>query len=123
MNSQVSIPDEVRYRLLTYLTEHPDATQRQLAQHLGVSIGKVNYCVRALIEKGWLKIQNFRSARKKLAYLYLLTPKGVEEKISVTSRYLRRKIGEYEALSTEIERLTGEVRAAGGEIDDPIGRS
>lgn len=109
MNAQ-PISDEVRYRLLTYLHEHPEATQREIAQELGVSIGKVNYCIRALVEKGWVKMRNFRNARKKIGYMYLLTPRGIEEKVGATARFLRRKLREYNALSKEIERLTLELR-------------
>ncbi len=106
------ISDDVRYRVLTYLKNHPRATQRELARHLGVSVGKVNYCIRALIEKGWLRMQN----KRKLRPAYLLTPKGLEEKVSVTVRFLRRKMAEYDALSREIERLRNEVRASGGTV-------
>jgi len=104
---------EVRYRLLKYLAEHPEASQRDLARELGVSVGKVNYCLRALIEKGWVKARNFRNSRHKAAYLYVLTPNGVEEKVNVTATFLRRKLDEYEMLSKEIERLTREVSELG----------
>lgn len=100
---------EVRYRLLKHLEEHPDATQRELARVLGVSVGKVNYCLKALIQKGWVKMRNFRNSRNKAAYLYILTAKGVEEKFEVTAAFLRRKIAEYDLLQKEIERLTQEV--------------
>ncbi len=103
------VSDEVRYRLLRYLEEHPDASQRELAEHLGVSVGKINYCVQALIAKGLVKMRNFRGSKKKLAYAYVLTPKGLEEKINVTSRFLKRKLAEYDAISEEIERLTREL--------------
>lgn len=75
-----------------------------------MSLGKANYCVRALIAKGWVKAQNFRNSKKKEAYLYILTPKGLEEKVNVTSAFLRRKIEEYNLLSTEIERLSAELK-------------
>jgi EPS-associated MarR family transcriptional regulator len=104
---------EVRYRLLKYLAEHPEASQRDLARELGVSVGKVNYCLRALIEKGWIKARNFRNSRHKAAYLYVLTPNGVEEKVNVTTAFLRRKLDEYELLTKEIERLTREVSELG----------
>jgi len=104
-----ALSHEVRYRLLKYLGDHPEATQRELAQHLGVSVGKINYCLRALISKGWVKIRNFRNSKRKAAYLYLLTPRGMDEKLTVTSAFLRRKLEEYEVLSKEIERLTREV--------------
>jgi EPS-associated MarR family transcriptional regulator len=106
-----SISDEVRYRLLRYLTDHPDASQREVARALGISLGKVNYCLRALMERGWVKVRNFRKSRNKSAYAYVLTPKGMEEKASVTYAFLRRKIAEYDALEQEIERLSAEVEA------------
>lgn len=107
------VSQEVRYRLLKYLAEHPDASQRDLARELGISLGKVNYCLRALIEKGWVKMRNFRRSRKKAAYLYVLTPRGIEEKMNVTSAFLRRKIAEFDLLSKEIETLTQELRELG----------
>ena len=75
-----AVTDEVRYRLLKYLAEHPDATQRQVATELGVSLGKANYCLKALIGKGWLKVVNFTNSRSKAAYMYLLTPRGIQER-------------------------------------------
>ncbi len=104
------LSQEVRYRLLKYLAEHPSATQRELARELGVSVGKVNYCLRALVDKGLVKVRNFRNNDNKSAYVYLLTPKGIEEKVAVTLDFLRWKIEEYDLLSKEIERLTDEVR-------------
>jgi EPS-associated MarR family transcriptional regulator len=108
-----SIPDEVRYRILRYVEEHPQASQRELAGHLGVSLGKVNYCLRALIRTGLVKMRNFRGSQRKLAYAYYLTPKGIDEKINVTYRFLRIKTAEYDAISSEIERLTSELAASG----------
>ncbi len=107
------ITDEIRYRLLTYLNKHPEASQREVAEQLGVSVGKVNYCLRALIEKGLVKMRNFRNSRRKLAYTYILPPKGIEEKVNVTRCFLRRKIAEYDSISAEIERLTREVAGSG----------
>ena len=102
--------DETRYRLLKYLEEHPTSTQRQLARALGVSIGKANYCLKALVEKGLVKVRNFRNSNNKSAYLYVLTPRGIEEKIDVTRAFLRRKRDEYDRLAEEIEYLADEVR-------------
>jgi EPS-associated MarR family transcriptional regulator len=101
--------DEVRYRILKYVSEHPNASQRDLAHELGVSLGKANYCLRALIEKGLLKARNFRNSEHKSAYAYVLTRKGMDEKISVTYAFLRRKMAEYDMLTEEIERLSAEV--------------
>lgn len=113
------VSDEVRYRLLRYLEDHPQASQRELAQHLGVSVGKVNYCLKALMVKGLVKMRNFRGSTRKLAYAYYLTPKGIEEKVNVTYRFLRIKTMEYDAISAEIERLTNELAESGG--SDPKG--
>lgn len=104
------LTDEIRYRLLAYLTERPDASQREVAAHLGVSVGKVNYCMKALVEKGLVKIARFRKNETKSAYVYLLTPKGIQEKVEVTYEFLKRKIDEYDALTTEIQRLHQELR-------------
>jgi EPS-associated MarR family transcriptional regulator len=104
-----SISEELRYRLLNLLAEHPDASQRDVAKELGISVGKVNYCLNALIDKGLLKVSNFRNSQNKSAYMYLLTPRGIEEKVNVTYQFLRRKIAEYDQLVKEIERLKGEV--------------
>ena len=104
------LSDEVRYRLLKYLADNPSATQRELARELGVSVGKVNYCLRALVDKGLVKVRNFRNNENKSSYAYLLTPKGIEEKVTVTLDFLRWKLEEYDLLSKEIERLTDEVR-------------
>ena len=109
--------NEARYRILKYLAEHPNATQRQLASELGISVGKVNYCVRALMEKGWLKVQNFTNSSHKSAYSYVLTPKGIEEKMSVTYAFLRRKVSEFDLIRKEIEELTAEVGAFEAERD------
>lgn len=111
--SSHAINDEVRYRVLKYVAEHPSATQRELARDLGVSLGKANYCLRALVEKGLIKAKNFRSSSHKSAYAYVLTTKGLEEKIDVTVNFLRRKLAEYDELSREIEQLTAEARALG----------
>ena len=104
-----TVTDEVRYRLLRHLDEHPEASQRELARHLGVSVGKINYCLQALIKKGLVKMRNFRNSHRKMTYAYILTPHGIDEKINVTYLFLRRKMAEYDSISTEIERLTREL--------------
>ena len=104
---------EVRYRILKYLHDHPEGTQRELARELGMSLGKVNYCLQALVARGWIKVRNFRNSNNKAAYLYILTRKGIEEKVNVTADFLRRKVAEYDLLSKEIERLTEEVKELG----------
>ena len=105
---------ETHYKLLRYLDDHPDVTQRELAEQLGVSLGKVNYCLKALIGRGLIKARNFRSSDNKRAYLYVLTPKGIEDKARITIGFLHRKIMEYEQLKTEIKELQEEVRNNGG---------
>lgn len=117
-----AVDDEVRYRLLKYVAEHPSATQRELATELGISLGKTNYCLRALVEKGLIKARNFRNSDRKSAYAYALTAKGIEEKIAVTVDFLRRKIEEYDVLSREIEQLTVEARALGAKPLPAAGR-
>ena len=106
------VGDDTHLKLLKALETNPSATQRELAQALGISLGKANYCLRALIDKGLVKANNFRNNRNKLAYAYLLTPKGIEEKVRLTSRFLKRKMAEYEALKAEIEQLRQEVEQA-----------
>jgi EPS-associated MarR family transcriptional regulator len=88
------------------LQENPDLTQRELAQKLGVSVGGLNYCLKALIERGLVKMQNFQQSKNKFGYVYVLTPRGIAEKALLTNRFLRRKMEEYEALRAEIETLT-----------------
>lgn len=100
----------MRYRLLRFLSQHPDASQRDLARELNISLGKVNYCLHALMQKGLVKARNFTNSKNKAAYAYILTKKGIEEKVSVTTAFLRRKIEEYGSIAGEIERLRAEVR-------------
>ena len=101
--------DEVTYKILKAIEENPEQSQRQLSNALGISLGKLNYCLKALVEKGWVKAGNFHKSSKKQKYLYLLTPKGIEEKTRVTVRFLRRKVAEYEKLKSEIEELRKEA--------------
>lgn len=101
--------DEAHYKLLRLIESRPQLTQRQLAHELGMSLGKINYCVHALIDKGWIKARNFRNSSNKLAYAYLLTPRGIEQKAEITLHFLRRKVSEYETLRKEIAQLRREV--------------
>ncbi len=103
------LTDEYRYKILKLVQENPEISQRELAMELGISLGKTNFCLKALIEVGLLKASNFKNNKNKLAYMYLLTPKGLEEKAVITGRFLKRKIQEYEALETEIKLLRKEV--------------
>jgi EPS-associated MarR family transcriptional regulator len=109
------LSDEDHYRLLKRLAEAPASSQRELAEELGVSLGKVNYCLKALASRGLLKMNNFRNADNKRAYMYYLTPKGAREKARLTLRFLQRKISEYESLKGEIERLKSEARQLASE--------
>ncbi len=104
-------PNETHYHLLRYLEAHPQVSQRELAEHLGVSLGKTNYCLRALVDKGLVKARNFRNSQNKRAYLYHLTPQGIEAKARIATRFLKRKMDEYERLKGEIEELQREVDA------------
>lgn len=102
--------DEITYKLLKSIEENPSQSQRQLSKSLGVSLGKLNYCIKALIDKGLVKAHNFRNNPDKKDYLYLLTPQGVDEKAKVTMRFLKRKMAEYELLEKEIAGLREEIR-------------
>jgi EPS-associated MarR family transcriptional regulator len=101
--------DETRYRILKLLEADPQASQRRIADELGISLGRVNYCLQALIKKGLVKANNFRNSANKRAYLYLLTPRGIEERARVTARFLRVKLDEYEILKRELEELQREA--------------
>ena len=103
------LTDEYRYKILKLVSDRPEISQRELAQQLGISLGRVNYCLKALIEKGLVKATNFRNNNNKLAYMYLLTPSGIEEKASITVSFLKWKIEEYEAIQAEIEELRREA--------------
>lgn len=103
------IDDETHYKILKLLQNDPHISQRTLAEALGVSLGKTNYCLKALVNRGLVKARNFRNSSNKAAYAYFLTPKGMEEKAKVTVRFLKRKVEEYESLREEIEHLRREV--------------
>lgn len=103
------LTDEVRFKLLKLLEANPKMSQREVARELGISVGKVNYCLKALVQKGWLKATNFKNSKNKVAYMYFLTPRGIEEKAGVTARFLQRKVREYEELRIDIERIRKEV--------------
>lgn len=105
--------EELRLRLLRLLTESPDLSQREVAQRLGLSLGKTNYCLRALIDKGWVKVNNFRTSHNKMAYAYVLTPSGLIAKGSATTAFLRRKQEEFAELEREIAELRREVGSEG----------
>ncbi len=104
--------EDVRFRVLRLLEENPTASQREIAKALGISLGGVNYCLNALVEKGFVKMRNFQEAEDKRKYMYLLTPKGVAEKAALAGRFLARKMREYEALKAEIEAVREEMGLA-----------
>ena len=101
--------EERHLKALRLLEHNPEMTQRELAEALGVSVGAANYCLKALVDKGWVKLENFQKNPNKLGYLYLLTPMGITAKAQLTARFLRRKIEEYDALRSEIDQLQAEV--------------
>jgi EPS-associated MarR family transcriptional regulator len=103
------LTDEYRYRILKLLESNPSASQRDIARELGVSLGRVNFCLQALVEKGLIKANNFRNSTTKQTYLYLLTPKGMQEKAKVTVRFLKVKLDEYETLKREVAQLQREA--------------
>lgn len=105
------LTDEYRYKILKLLEANPEISQRELASELGISLGKVNFCIKALIDVGLIKVGNFRNSKNKLAYMYLLTPKGIEEKAKVTLRFLKNKMQEYEVLKRQISVLENELQA------------
>ncbi len=106
------LEEEVRYKLLRLLAANPELSQRDVARELGISLGKVNYCLRALVRKGWVKASRFTNSRNKAAYMYLLTPRGIEEKFRVTFMFLRIKLREYETLRDEIEQIRRDAGAS-----------
>ncbi|HVY06744.1 MAG TPA: MarR family EPS-associated transcriptional regulator [Burkholderiales bacterium] len=109
------LTDEYRYRILKIIEDNPAASQREIARKLGISLGRVNYCLQALIERGLIKVNNFRENESKRAYLYLLTPSGIREKSRVTLRFLKVKLDEYELLKREVAQLQREASAANQE--------
>ena len=107
-----SLQEENHLKVLRLLEANPHLSQRELADALGVSLGKTNYCLKALLGKGFVKMQSFKKSQNKLAYAYLLTPTGITEKAGLTVRFLARKVAEYESLTLEIEALKSEMSKA-----------
>lgn len=104
------LTDEYRAKILKKLQDDPQISQRDLARELGISLGRANFCLRALMEKGLIKANNFKNNRNKKAYMYLLTPRGMAEKARATASFLERKVAEYEALQREIDSLKRELQ-------------
>lgn len=107
-NRSESFREDVRFRVLRVLESHSEYSQRDIAGTLGVSLGGINFCLKALIEKGHVKVANFRQSDNKLHYAYVLTPSGIAERARLTSRFLQRKMREYEAVKAEIDLLMQE---------------
>jgi EPS-associated MarR family transcriptional regulator len=106
------LQEDTHFRVLRVLQDNPYITQRQLALRLGVSLGVTNFVLRALLDKGAIKVRNFRGNTQKASYAYVLTPRGLAEKATLTARFLMRKREEYEALKAEIEAVSQEFDQA-----------
>jgi EPS-associated MarR family transcriptional regulator len=106
---QAKLQEDTYFRVMRLLEENPDLTQRELAEKLGISVGGLNYCLKALMEKGLVKMKNFANSKNKFGYVYVLTPTGMAEKAAITQRFLKRKMEEYEALKKEIVALRTEI--------------
>lgn len=115
---QKKLKEDTYYRLLQIFQNYPEISQRDLARKLGISLGGVNYCLKALIHKGQIKVHNFKKSNRKLGYTYLLTPQGIFEKSRITKQFLERKLLEYEYLKQEIEMLNQEVQKETGYIGE-----
>jgi len=109
MDRKLPVNEEIRYKLLKILDQNPSISQRELSRELGVSVGKVNYCMQALKERGLVKARNFKNNPNKKGYLYVLTPKGIEEKAYVAKNFLKHKLTEFNQIQQEIESLKKEV--------------
>jgi len=96
---------DIHLDLLSKLEANPEYTQRELSKEMDVSLGKVNYCIKKLTKKGWIKLSNFSRSKNKMSYVYILTPKGIEKKASLTFTFLAAKLEEYEVLKNEITKL------------------
>ncbi len=108
-NIATTMREETYLKVMRLLQENPDLTQRELAEMLGVSVGSMNYCLKALMGQGWVKMKNFIHSKNKFGYVYVLTPTGIAERAELTSKFLARKMSEYENLKYEIEALKAEV--------------
>jgi EPS-associated MarR family transcriptional regulator len=116
LNQNTKLREEARFQILRLLHENPELTQREMGERVGISLGAVNYCLRALIDRGLVKAGNFSRSSNKFAYAYVLTPAGIAEKTILTGRFLSRKVSEYQALRLEIEALSRELS------ESPVGK-
>lgn len=105
------LQEDTYFRVLRMLQDNPDMTQREIAEKLGISTSGLNYCLKALIDKGWVKVQNFNHSKNKFGYIYVLTPQGLAERALLAGRFLKRKMAEYEQLQAEIEALKVEMNS------------
>jgi EPS-associated MarR family transcriptional regulator len=103
------VVNEDDFKLLRLIESSPEISQREISKKSGLSLGKVNYCLKSLAEKGWIKIKRFSKSEHKIGYIYMLTPYGVKTKSSMTIDFLGRKLAEYEALQNEIDSLKNEL--------------
>ncbi|CAM8367816.1 MarR_EPS, EPS-associated transcriptional regulator, MarR family [Candidatus Methylopumilus planktonicus] len=111
MKKPIKVIDlDLHFRILHLLEDSPDISQREIAQKLGVSLGGINYCLKALIDIGHIKVHNFNKNPRKVGYLYLLTPKGISQKVRLTSGFLKRKLSEYHSLRKEIDLLQSKLK-------------
>lgn len=117
-NREAKAHEETYFRILRILQGNPDLTQRELADKLGISLGRLNYCLNALIDRGFVKMGNFSKSKNKFKYVYFLTRHGIAEKVALTKQFLKRKNEEYDALKAEIEALKAEV--VEDEVDDGL---
>jgi len=122
MPGREQLREDIHFRVLRALEENPQLSQRELAAMLGVSLGKAHYCLGALVERGWIKIQNFAHNPNKLGYTYLLTPAGIKAKLVLTRNFLARKEAEFEVLQAEIARLRRSLAELpeGGEAESTV---
>ena len=112
---QAKLQEDTYFRVMRILQDNPDLTQRELAEKLGISVGGLNYCLKALMEKGLVKMKDVANSKNNFDYVYVLTPTGMAEKTAITRRFLQHKMDEYEALKAEIEVLRSEVEKYSGE--------
>ena len=117
------LTDELRFRIIRRLEADPHLSQRTLAKELGISLGKANYCLQALMQKGLIKAGNFQHSKNKRLYMYVLTPKGIEEKAKATVRFLQRKMKENEAIVAEIQQLREEIAAMAQQSPQDVNES
>ena len=120
----VQLPDrlenEEALRIFREINRSPEMTQREFSSRLGISLGKVNFLINALIQKGFVKVENFKKSSSKSKYLYCLTPRGIEEKSRMTYLFLKRKMREYEHLELEIRQLREEMRESGVDSEEQV---